>query len=138
MSPHSPLNNYNYNHASHEQYNPQQQHFPAAYLVSPFHQQQQQQQQQPYMPQHMQQYPQQFPPVPPPQPGWPNMASSPTIPAGAYINPAFFGNQRQQSMAPQWGQGPQQQRNPAAERAFQEAQERLNILKNLSGNRGSG
>jgi hypothetical protein len=64
------------------------------------------------------------------------MTPSPTIPAGAYINPAFFGNQQQeQSMGQQWAQAPQPQGNPSAERAFQEAQERLNILKNLSGNR---
>lgn len=132
MPPHSPPNNYNYyNHAAQDQYSPQQPHSPAGYPVPPF------QQQQAFMPQHQYQHPQQYAPVAPPQQGWPNMAPSPTMPAGAYINPAFFGNQQQQSSGQQWAQGPQQHRDPAAESAFHEAQERLNILKNLSGNRGS-
>lgn len=128
----SSYNNYNYDHAAQGHYNPQQAHFPASFPASPF------QQQQAFMPQHQHQYPPQYNPVGPPHPSWPNMAHSPTIPAGAYINPAFFGNQQQQSPGQQWAQGPPQLRNPAAERAFQEAQERQNILKNLSGNRGSG
>jgi hypothetical protein len=91
------------------------------------------------MSQQQYQHPQQYAPVGQPQHGWPNMAPSPAMPAGAYINPAFFGNHHQQQQQPsvqQWAQSPQQQQDPAAERAFHEAQERLNILKNLSGNRG--
>jgi H/ACA ribonucleoprotein complex non-core subunit NAF1 len=123
MSPHPPPNNYNY-------YSPQQTHSPAGYPVPLF------QHQQAYVPQQQYQHPQQYAPVSPPQHGWPNMAPSPTMPTGAYINPAFFGNQQQPS-GQQWPQSTQQHRDPSADRAFHEAQERLTILKNLSGNRGS-
>jgi len=133
MSPHSPANNYNYySHAAQDQYRPQQPHSQTGYPVPPF-----QQHQHVYVPQQQYQYPQQYAAAPPPQHGWPNMAPSPTMPAGAYINPAFFGNQQQPPSGQQWAQSTQQHRDPAAERAFHEAQERLNILKNLSGNRGS-
>ncbi len=135
MSPHSPANNYNYyNPTAEDQFSPQHQHPPAAYPVPPFLQQQQQQT---YPPLQQYQYPQQYTAAAPAQQGWPVIAPSPTIPAGAYINPAFFGNQQQPPSGQQWTQSAQQHRDPAAERAFHEAQERLNILKNLSGNRGS-
>jgi len=132
ISPHSPPVNYNYyNNAPQDQYSPQQPHPSGGYPIPPF------QQQQAYMAQQQYQHPQQYAPVAPSQHGWPNIAPSPTMPAGAYINPAFFGNQQQQPSVQQWAQSPQQHRDPAAERAFHEAQERLNILKNLSGNKGS-
>jgi H/ACA ribonucleoprotein complex non-core subunit NAF1 len=99
------------------------------------------------------------PPPPQQQQGWPNIPTAQAgsqLPAGAYINPAFFGNhtqqqtgqewiplaglpqQQQQQQQQQWG-APQpyhRQQSLEAERAFQEAQERLNILRNLSSGRG--
>jgi H/ACA ribonucleoprotein complex non-core subunit NAF1 len=108
-------------------------------------------------------YPQSQPPMASPpqqQPSWQSIPMSPggpTLPTGAYINPAFFSSQMQN---PQIGQQwlppagfppppppPQQQQqwrqpfqqvlsSPQAERAFQEVQERLNILRNLGGGQG--
>jgi H/ACA ribonucleoprotein complex non-core subunit NAF1 len=132
MPPHSPANNYNYyNRTAQDHYSPQQPHSTAGYHVPPL------QQQQAYMTQQQYQYPQQYAPATPPQHGWPNLVPSPTMPAGAYINPAFFGNQQQSPTGQQWAQSASQHQDQAAARAFYEAQERLNILKNLSGNRGS-
>ena len=85
-------------------------------------------------PPHNQQYP-------------PHQASSPTtsvpsnIPPGAHINPAFFSPARQQPPAPQpwqqqntYGNPPQPggSRSPQSEAAFLAAQDRLNLLRQLS------
>jgi H/ACA ribonucleoprotein complex non-core subunit NAF1 len=129
MPPIFPQNTYNYNQAPQEQYNPQQPHYAAAYPTSP----PQFQRPQSYMGQVP--YPQQpaYPPAVPPPPGWPSAAPMPT---GAFINPAFFGGAQQPSAQP-W-MANQQQHSPDSQKAFQEAQDRLNILRNLNGGGANG
>ncbi|KAL9027403.1 MAG: hypothetical protein Q9196_004068 [Gyalolechia fulgens] len=101
-------------------------------------------------------YRQSSPPVPNGQYP-PHRAASPTtlvppnIPAGAHINPAFFPPTSQQRTTPQIWQQQQQQpqntygsppvtgrgRSPQSETAFLAAQEKLNLLRQLSRNGGS-
>ncbi|KAL8784249.1 MAG: hypothetical protein Q9213_004071 [Squamulea squamosa] len=74
----------------------------------------------------------------------PYQASSPTspippnIPAGAYINPAFFA---QQALQQNHGHGSSQtgasSRSPQSEEAFRAAQDRLDVLRHLTRNAGS-
>ena len=120
---------YNYAPVPQEGYNPQQPHYSPPYSHLQYPQQSSYQQLPAY-------------PTVAPAAGWPNMPQPPPMPSaggGAYLNPAFFGS-RPQVPGQQWYPPPaaQQQRNPEAERAFQEAQDRLNILRSLSGGRGNG
>lgn len=122
---------YNYTPVPQEGYNPQQPHFSPPYSHLQYPQQSAYQQ------------PPAYPTIATPA-GWSNMPQPPPPPmpsagGGAYLNPAFFGSPPQVP-GQQWYSPAvhQPQRNPEAERAFQEAQDRLNILKSLSGGRGNG
>ncbi|KAH8804693.1 Gar1/Naf1 RNA binding region-domain-containing protein [Xylogone sp. PMI_703] len=78
------------------QYSPQQPQLWQQYPPQPPFQQQQQQQQS-----YQQSYPNQ-------QQGWPNMGPPVSLPAGAFINPAFFPGNQQGNAANQWNQQGQQ------------------------------
>ncbi|KAL8775607.1 MAG: hypothetical protein Q9209_000103 [Squamulea sp. 1 TL-2023] len=90
-------------------------------------------------------YPPHQSPLPPP-PTYnhhyaPYQASSPVppnIPAGAYINPAFFPQQAsQQNHAHNPLQTGASSRSPQSEEAFKAAQDRLDVLRHLTRNAGS-